>query len=74
MGDTSSIKDSPSLEISSPGAITFKPLHPTFGAEIIGVDFSVPLSEGIFSQLHAAIAKVGSSDIFWLLLKEAIIC
>ncbi|KFX92297.1 hypothetical protein O988_07338 [Pseudogymnoascus sp. VKM F-3808] len=59
MGDTSSIKDSPSLEISSPGAITIKPLHPTFGAEIIGVDFSVPISEAIFRQLHAAIAKYG---------------
>jgi len=38
--------------------LKIKELHPTFGAEIRGVDFSKPVSEEIFSQIHSAMAKV----------------
>jgi hypothetical protein len=38
--------------------ISVRELHPTFGAEISGVDFSVPLTDEIFSEVHAAITKV----------------
>jgi alpha-ketoglutarate-dependent 2,4-dichlorophenoxyacetate dioxygenase len=37
--------------------ITVKPLHPTFAAEIAGVDFS-NLSDETFSEIRAALAKV----------------
>ncbi|KAK4988737.1 hypothetical protein LTR50_003701 [Elasticomyces elasticus] len=35
------------------------PLHPTFAAEIKGVDFSQPVPEVVFAQIKAAIAKYG---------------
>ena len=38
--------------------ISAKPLHPTFGAEISGVDFSSPVSEKVFEEIHKAITKV----------------
>lgn len=37
--------------------ITIKPLHPTFVAEIQGVDFT-NLSDETFSEIVAALAKV----------------
>lgn len=33
-------------------------LHPTFAAEISGVDFSKPISEEVFKEIYAAITKV----------------
>lgn len=33
-------------------------LHPTFGAEVRGIDFSQPIPEDIFSEIQAAITKV----------------
>lgn len=39
--------------------ISIKELHPTFGAEISGVDFSKPVVEEVFSEILAAINKVG---------------
>ncbi|RDL38139.1 Uncharacterized protein BP5553_05572 [Venustampulla echinocandica] len=39
--------------------ITVKELHPTFGAEISGVDFSAPLTEEVFAEILAAITKYG---------------
>jgi hypothetical protein len=33
-------------------------LHPTFGAEVHGVDFSKPVPEDIFSEIYKAITKV----------------
>lgn len=38
--------------------ISAKPLHPTLGAEISGVDFSSPVSEKVFEEIHQAITKV----------------
>ncbi|BCS28421.1 TauD/TfdA dioxygenase family protein [Aspergillus puulaauensis] len=39
--------------------ISAKPLHPTFGAEINGVDFSSPISEQVFAEIYQAITKYG---------------
>jgi alpha-ketoglutarate-dependent 2,4-dichlorophenoxyacetate dioxygenase len=36
-------------------------LHPTFGAEIEGVDFSHPIPDDVFEEILAASAKVGRS-------------
>lgn len=44
--------------------IQIKELHPTFGAEIIGVDFSQPISDEVFSKIHDAMTKVFS--IFYI--------
>lgn len=38
--------------------IKVKKLHPTFAAEISGVDFSEPLTDGVFAEIQRAIAKV----------------
>lgn len=38
--------------------ITVKNLHPTFGAEISGVDFSKPLSNEVFGEIFTAAKKV----------------
>ncbi|GIK05271.1 hypothetical protein Aspvir_009375 [Aspergillus viridinutans] len=39
--------------------IRVRPLHPTFGAEISGVDFSSPLSDQVFKDIYDAITKYG---------------
>jgi alpha-ketoglutarate-dependent 2,4-dichlorophenoxyacetate dioxygenase len=41
--------------------IQIKELHPTFGAEILGVDFSKPVPDDVFDEILAAITKVGVS-------------
>jgi alpha-ketoglutarate-dependent 2,4-dichlorophenoxyacetate dioxygenase len=33
-------------------------LHPTFGAEVHGVDFSRPVSDDVLQEITAAMAKV----------------
>ena len=38
--------------------IQVKELHPTFGAEVHGVDFSEAVGEDVFSEIHKAITKV----------------
>jgi alpha-ketoglutarate-dependent 2,4-dichlorophenoxyacetate dioxygenase len=38
--------------------ITVKELHPTFVAEVQGVDFSKPVSPEVFSEIQNALAKV----------------
>jgi len=38
--------------------IVAKELHPTFGAEISGVDFAKPLADVVLIEILAAIAKV----------------
>jgi alpha-ketoglutarate-dependent 2,4-dichlorophenoxyacetate dioxygenase len=38
--------------------IKIKKLHPTFAAEIEGVDFSKPLEDDVFREILAASAKV----------------
>lgn len=40
--------------------ITITELHPTFGAEIGGVDFSHPVEETVFQEILAAMNKVGN--------------
>lgn len=39
--------------------ITVSKLHPTFGAEISGVDFTRPVEEEVFAEILAATAQVG---------------
>jgi len=39
--------------------IEVKELHPTFGAEITGVDFSEPVSDEVFTEIFKAITKYG---------------
>ncbi|KAL5364960.1 hypothetical protein BJX96DRAFT_179420 [Aspergillus floccosus] len=39
--------------------ISVKPLHPTFAAEISGVDFSSPLSDEVFKEIYEAVTKYG---------------
>jgi alpha-ketoglutarate-dependent 2,4-dichlorophenoxyacetate dioxygenase len=52
----------PGLSISpSFNKITVTELHPTFGAEISGVDFSRPVEDDTFQEIKAAIDKVGIS-------------
>lgn len=41
--------------------ITVKPLHPTFAAEISNVDFSKPLPDEVFQEIHRAVTKVNPS-------------
>lgn len=36
------------------------PLHPTFAAEVKGVDFSEPVSDDVFAEIKAAITKVST--------------
>jgi alpha-ketoglutarate-dependent 2,4-dichlorophenoxyacetate dioxygenase len=38
--------------------IQVKELHPTFGAEVHGVDFSRPVPEDVFQELWKAVNKV----------------
>jgi hypothetical protein len=38
--------------------IKVNPLHPTFGAEVRGIDFSQPVSDEVFAEVLAAITKV----------------
>jgi alpha-ketoglutarate-dependent 2,4-dichlorophenoxyacetate dioxygenase len=50
----------PGLSISpSFNKITVTELHPTFGAEISGVDFSRPVEDDTFQEIKAAIDKYG---------------
>lgn len=39
--------------------LTFRPLHPTFGAECHGIDFSQPVPPNIVTQVIAGLAKYG---------------
>lgn len=45
--------------ISTFSHITVCKLHPTFGAEISGVDFTRPVEEEVFAEILAAIPQVG---------------
>ena len=40
--------------------ISVKKLHPTFAAEISGVDFSSPLSDEVFQEISQAVTEVRS--------------
>lgn len=41
--------------------IKIQKLHPTFGAQISGVDFSSPISDETFDEILAASAKVSEN-------------
>lgn len=50
-------------DISQPSTfnhIAITELHPTFGAEISGVDFARPVEAEIFQEILTAMSKVGS--------------
>ena len=47
--------------------IQAKELHPTFGAEVHGVDFSKPVPEDVFSEVYKAITKVSIIHYFSIL-------
>ena len=40
-----------------------KELHPTFAAEIEGVDFTKPIPDDVFREIQAASAKVNDGNI-----------
>lgn len=37
--------------------LEFIPVHPTFAAEVKGVDFSKPISDDVFAKIQAGITK-----------------
>ena len=39
--------------------LTFTKLHPTFGAEVSGVDFTQSIPNDVFQEMQWAMAKVG---------------
>ena len=45
--------------------LKIKELHPTFAAEIEGVDFSKPIPDDVFNEILAASAKVSRSVLTW---------
>jgi alpha-ketoglutarate-dependent 2,4-dichlorophenoxyacetate dioxygenase len=42
--------------------IQIQKLHPTFGAEISGVDYSKPIPDDVFQEIRDASAKVCASS------------
>lgn len=49
--------------------LKFKKLHPTFAAEVEGVDFSKPIPDDVFNEILAASAKVLDPE-FELMITE----
>ena len=49
----------PAQKTQEPRHIQCKPLHPTFGAEITGVDFTQPISDEVFDEICQAVGKYG---------------
>ncbi|KAH8808820.1 putative alpha-ketoglutarate-dependent 2,4-dichlorophenoxyacetate dioxygenase [Xylogone sp. PMI_703] len=47
------------MAASNGSTLTFKPLHPTFGAECSGADFSKPVPDEIINEIKAGMAKYG---------------
>jgi alpha-ketoglutarate-dependent 2,4-dichlorophenoxyacetate dioxygenase len=46
-------------------SLVITPLHPTFGAEISGVDFSKPITDETFADILAACIKVRICNTMW---------
>ena len=44
--------------------IIIKEIHPTFVAEVRGIDFSSPITDDVFAEILAAITKVRVFRIF----------
>ncbi|KAL5356145.1 hypothetical protein BJX96DRAFT_162228 [Aspergillus floccosus] len=49
----------PSAKNASFNHISVNKIHPTFGAEVRGVDFSKPLTDEVFVEVYSAITKYG---------------
>lgn len=50
----------PQIPPSPASKLQWRPLHPTFGAEVSGIDFtSLPLSDQVISEIEAGIGKYG---------------
>ncbi|RYP42031.1 hypothetical protein DL767_000543 [Monosporascus sp. MG133] len=47
------------MAVTNGSGLTFRPLHPTFGAECHGVDFSRPVPEATIEAIRAGMAKYG---------------
>lgn len=45
--------------MGSAGTVTFKQLHPTFAAEVSGVDFSKPVPPNVIEELKQGISRYG---------------
>lgn len=45
-------------DVTSFSYISVKTLHPTFTAEVSGVDFSSPIPDDVFSEVKGALTKV----------------
>jgi alpha-ketoglutarate-dependent 2,4-dichlorophenoxyacetate dioxygenase len=43
--------------------IQIQKAHKSFGAQISGVDFSSPISDETFNEIHAAVTKVGGQSL-----------
>lgn len=43
--------------------VDFIPLHPTFAAEVTGVNFSDPMPDDTFAEIQAGIAKARTLTI-----------
>ena len=47
---------------SKPKGLQITKLHPTFGAEVSGVDFSNPIADDVLQEITSAMAKVGEKS------------
>lgn len=56
----SGLENTTSLTTITKDTMTLKltPLHPTFAAEVHGVDFTKPIPDDVFEEIKAAITKV----------------
>jgi hypothetical protein len=54
--------------------IQVKELHPTFGAEVYGVDFSKPVPEDVFSEIYKTITRVSIIHCFVFLNRQTTDC
>ena len=66
-GTTNKTLDMPGLLLTPDTefkTLKFKKLHPTFAAEVGGVDFSAPIPDDVFQEILAASAKVASLRVW----------
>lgn len=52
-------ESSTAMAVTNGSTVTFTPLHPNFGAECHGVDFSQPVDKAVIDGIRAAMAKYG---------------
>jgi hypothetical protein len=66
---TTTVPDLPSLpntDFLKFKHIIVKSLHPAFGAEVCGIEFSKPVDDDVFAEVFAAISKVKISKRWYL--------